>query len=346
MGKNLFIYNFKGKYPAACLLTAATVLCSLIFLTALPEKTRSSVELWAREGNRVFYVKNRLDSLGGIKDLSGIVFILGDSTTQGFEEELPVYNKAARFICLNRPAFTMADYFCIVNAIAPLKPMAIIVCINLATFSPTYENNAAYRFPEMTALCAPESLERYGDALNRFYGLSIKEIRSYGQTKKGSAFYDTIMGLRNIIRSWIKDNIEAGILGRRTKDDVSNSKKQEQLFLNTYHIDRGSLPLTHPYFVFARAISELCEKENVKVIFYITPVDTEFMRKTGIFGQIEPSIIYIKNNFGKSLSGSGARLYDFHDSLSGSDIVDTPGHLKKQGREKIYAFLSESLGKL
>lgn len=353
MEKNLFTCNSERRYPVACFLAVATVLAALIFLLNSPEKTRSAIKSWAYEGNRVFYIKGRLRELAETKDLSKIVFILGDSLTQVFEEELEVdksveqlvKNEAIRFVCLNRPAFTMVDYFCIVNAIAPLKPKAIIVCINLATFSPIYENNAAYKFPEMLALCSPESFERYGATLSRFYGLSIKEMKAYTESEKDSAFHDMILGLRNMTRGWITENIEAKILGRRMREEVSNSKKQAQLFSNTYRIPHESLPEAHPYFVLAKAISEIGKKENIKIIFYITPIDMEFAKKAGIVNEIEPSIMYIKDSFRKILSQEDAHLYDLHDSLSESDIVDTPGHLRESGRKKIYAFLSDILTK-
>ena len=168
-------------------------------------------------------------------------------------------------------------------------------------------------------------------------------MENYTERRHGNIVYDAVLGLRNMIRNWIAQNVEGSILGKRTREEVSNAKKQAQLFLNTYRLDRASLTHTHPYFVLAKAISKICKEKGVKVIFYITPIDIEFARRVDILDEINPTIICIKNRFYEALSGEGALIYDFHDSLSEDDIVDTSGHLMESGRKKIYSLLSKSL---
>ena len=349
MRKSSFICNSK-TYPTACLLVAAFVFIGVFYLLLLPSKTQDRIISQVHQGRGAFYVTNRIQELKDNKEnFSRCVFILGDSTIQNFEQELSEDNAAAslrnnsgiKFICLYRQAFTLVDYFFIANAIMPLKPKAIIVCINMATFSPIYQNNPSYKFPEMISLCRPDLLESNIDTFSRFYGLPSKDIMGYVKNRSENRFYMLLMGTRKIIRDWITENIEKKILGRRTTEEMSNSGKQVSLFLTTYNPDRSSITDDHPYFVLAKAMNDLCKAEDQKLFFYITPFDVEFVKREGVYGEIGPAVEYIKNRFSKALGGDRGIVYDFHDKLSEYDIVDTPGHLKRSGREKVYRFLAE-----
>ena len=353
MKKNLFIYNF-NKYPKALLLIMAFVALAALFILRLPEESKDFLISQAYEEKRIISVKNQIQKLkNSNKDFSNYVFILGDSTTQAFEKELS--NDAAtdslrkeqgiKFISFSIPAFTIVDYFSLTSAIAPLKPKAIVVCINLATFSPIYSNNPTYRFPEILALCEPELIERNMDALKEFYGLSQEEIRNYAKDKPENSLIALFMGMRQVIRHWITDNIETVILGRRTTEEMSNATKQAQLFLKTYQVNPNLLLNTHPYFVLSKEMYRICEREDVRLIFYITPFDVEFTKRVNIFDDIEVTVRHVKKQFLDIFPEETNIVYDFHDKLSEEDIVDTSGHLRKSGRKKVYKLLSEVLVK-
>ena len=349
--KNLFTYDSK-KYPKAFLLVTAFAALVALFILCLPKESKDFLVSQAYEEKRIISVKNQIQKLKDSgRDFSNYIFILGDSTTQAFQEELS-YDAAMeslrkgqgiKFISLSIPAFTIVDYFSLTSAIAPLKPKAIIVCVNLATFSPIYSNNPTYRFPEMLALCKPELIERNIDVLKEFYGLSQEEIRNYAKDEQGSSLFALFIGVRQIIRHWIDDNIETAILGRRTTEEMSNTTKQAQLFLKTYQVDPGSLLDTHPYFVLSKDMYRICEKEDVRLIFYITPYDVEFTKRMNISDDIGVTVRHVQKQFLDIFPEEINIVYDFHDKLNEEDIVDTSGHLRKSGRKKVYKLLSEVL---
>jgi len=349
--KNLFIYDFK-KYPKAFLLIIALVALAALFILCLPKEAKDFLISQAYEEKRIISVKNQIQKLkDSNRDFSNYVFILGDSTTQAFQEELS--NDTAmdslrkeqdvEFICLSIPAFTIVDYFSLTSAMAPLKPRAIVVCANLATFSPIYSNNPTYRFPEMLALCKPELIERNMDVLTEFYGLSQEEIRNYAKDEPENSLFALFMGIRQVIRHWVTDTVEIPILGRRTTEEMSNTTKQAPLFLKTYQVDPSLLLDTHPYFVLSKDMYRICEREDVRLIFYITPFDVEFTKRMNVYSDIGVTVRHIQKQFLDIFPEKVSIVYDFHDKLNEGDIVDTSGHLRESGRRKVYKLLSEVL---
>ena len=349
--KNLFIYDFK-KYQKAFLLVIALVALAALFILCLPKEAKDFLISQAYEDRIIISVKNKIKNLkNSNKDFSNYVFVLGDSTTQAFEEELSKdaatnslrREQGVKFICLSIPAFTIVDYFSLTSAIAPLKPKAIVVCVNLATFSPIYSNNPTYRFPEMLALCKPEQIERNIDALKEFYGLSQEGIRDYAEDESGDSIFELFIGVRQVIRHASDDRVVIPILGKRTTEEMSNTTKQTQLFLKTYQVNPNLLLDTHPYFVLSKDMYRICEREDVKLIFYITPFDVEFTKRVNISDDIEVTVRHIQKQFLDIFPEETNVVYDFHDKLNEEDIVDTSGHLRQSGRKKVYKLLSETL---
>ena len=177
--------------------------------------------------------------------------------------------------------------------------------------------------------------------LQEFYGLSQEEIRNYAKDKPENSLIALFMGMRQVIRHWITDNIETVILGRRTTEEMSNTTKQAQLFLKTYQVNPNLLLATHPYFVLSKDMYRICEREGVRLIFYITPFDVEFTKKMDIFDDIEVTVRHIQKQFLDIFPEEVNIVYDFHDKLAEEDIVDTSGHLRESGRKKVYKLLSE-----
>lgn len=342
MKKSSYISNSSQRYPLAFIAAVASLLAATLILSLLPQGIREELIRKSQEGKRSFFIEEKLKKLTP-NDLANTVFLLGDSTAENFESEFTGYLRSTSVVSLSRQAFTMIDYFCIVSRAARLKPRAIIVTINLAAFSPVYHDNPTYRFPDMISLCAPQDLRAYSDDLGRFYGIGRDEIARYAKVESNDNLYSLFIGLRACVKDWIKDNIEANILGRRTKEEESSGAKEPSTFLYLYKIDTALFPADHPYFKFAKAIYEICKTEGVAVYFYITPIDVQFMEGAGIYSEVEPSINYLKSKFADTFEGGGGVVYDLHDKLSSDDIVDTQGHLKTSGRYKVYKLLSDIL---
>ena len=303
--RNLFIFNFKKRYPSAFILVLITIAGGIFYVLRLPPETKRQLISQVQEGRTSFFIKERIQQLKN-EDFSNYIFILGDSTTMHFEKELSEEKTLnlflnikddIKFISFTRRALTPVDYFFIVNKIAPLKPKAIIACINLATFSPVYQDNQTYKFPDMISLCDPILLESNIDVLKRFYGLNSEAVRKFAKTRAENEYNLTFVGLKITIRNWIKKNIEGRILGRWTNEEMIDSKKYASTFLHLYRIDRNFLPDDHPYFILSKRMYELCTKSSTELIFYIAPFDVEFAKKAKIYNDIKQSVDYIKNQF-------------------------------------------------
>ena len=251
-----------------------------------------------------------------------------EKTLEGYSpgREVSVLSRAFR-------SATMYNYYCMFYEAEKISPNLIIIPINWATFGAWWKWHLEDNFPELCAL-APlcDGLITRQENLIRTKGISpLKQagykIGIWSVYPHGMKYWATA-GLQSLFGYHPDGSVEGA-------DDMNlvEGWRQKNNRSELFQLYPMELKKSGEEYRQIRAVSNLASKHGVKVLFYITPINLDFMARKGALDQraFEAS----KELIIEATRADGAYCLDLSGLLGDEYFTDVTAHYNLEGRQKI-----------
>lgn len=208
----------------------------------------------------------------------------------------------------------MFHYYCMLDRAAKASPDLIIIPIDWV-----FLKKDSNRFPEMSGMVPLFMRNPAGVNPLRLKGISPFRHMWY----EFSIYFVYPIGLR----AWAQDSPEEAPLERELQKIRDGGKN----FLNEhYPMDISD---TDENCLILKEIVDFCMSKNLNVLFYISPINCEYLQSIGHFdgGKFEAS----KKVLMRITKGKGIYCVDLSELLSDDDFWDMRMHYFSPGRKKV-----------
>ena len=245
----------------------------------------------------------------------------------------------------------MLDYYCLFYKAVKLAPDLIIIPINWRSFSQSWIESPTFFHPELSAF-AP---------LDTDLPLSYEDpIRAAGITAIKQIEYKIhILSLYKIgFENW-SSKIRGSALGKNKTDGISNALfglparrkkdlKIELLIDDTEEFFQLYYPATvspeNLTFKRMRSLAFIASQHDIKVLFYIWPLDKELLTETKRWQESTfDDSKWIVANAIDAESRKDVFFFDLSDLLAHEDFHDAAGHCTAEGKKKIAEALAPQI---
>jgi len=218
----------------------------------------------------------------------------------------------------------------------------IIVPINMRSFSEEWFDNPPYKFYEKQIASSILNLN-FLEAYRTLYELKTTNELKYLKSPiyRNGEIIGTVDKLR-------RNGIEPRKNLYCEEKSFYNNPKYLSILANKYRFHyMYELKNSHEMFKYLKKIIEFCKSNNLKILFYITPINMEYGKI--IVG--DEFIDVVKNNIKllkNFLSTNQARYLDLSNVVRGENFIDHENvceHLDYTGREIVANAIANAIGR-
>ena len=253
----------------------------------------------------------------------------------------------------------MFDYYCLYFRAVKSSPDLIIVPINWRSFGPEWLDESMWFHPELSGFVPIN--DRFNSSREnpvKVNGISLFEQIAYHITYP---FYLYPLGIKNwtldhlqsVFRTSVQEGSDAELVA--DKRAVTESMPERAVVQRTSATDERFvadadamsrrfpriLGPTNPTFLSFRALADTASECGTKVLFYIWPLDRQFMEKLLVFD--ENAFILSKRVITNLTDREGIYFVDLSSLLEHRFFYDMLGHCSVEGRKRIAEALAPSI---
>lgn len=232
------------------------------------------------------------------------------------------------------PAASMFQYYCMFFKATSYSPDLVIIPINWASFSPTWSDNPDFEHFEMSAFVpvrigtkgvCPNPLRIQGIGLVKHLQHKISILALFPKGIKG-----WVLGKLKLERSNAgEQSASVTFIGRNIRAIASPAVED----LDERYLMR--IKSTNPTFQFISSLACIVDQGEIEVLFYIFPLDHEYLEEIGIMDRAALSAS--KAMIMEAAETRNSRCADFSQLLGHEYFNDSGGHLTLAGRAKLAA---------
>ncbi|RJP67862.1 MAG: hypothetical protein C4532_14030 [Candidatus Abyssobacteria bacterium SURF_17] len=244
----------------------------------------------------------------------------------------------------------MFDYYCLYFEALKYSPQLIVVPVNWRWFGDYWRKEAVWFYPELAAL-VPQRNKSSSDHHDPLASRGISRVR---QLEYKAYYYGLIpMG----IKSWLVENAQsffklspdgnASLKAQKVREltlqlisewgQEEISPKSTEKFTSDAAGVAATFPMiitdSNPTFRDLVAFVETVSEGKTQVLFYIWPMDKEYLANLGIWDQA--AFDRSRERIIRATSGHNIRLVDLSGALEHEHFNDWLGHCTVEGRKKI-----------
>lgn len=271
---------------------------------------------------------------------------------------------------------SMFDYYCLFHRAATFRPDLVIVPINWRSFGSAWINSRMFFHPELSALVPfssgvlssrenpirargispikqleykiylyslyPSGIKIWlGDNMRSFLGISADTRTPPSSLIEGAGVAISSV-LRQMDRERVSDAIEEKMdVGEVAGGGFGRSDADFQRLVRMYPMNVNDDNLM---IIGLRALASVASQQRVKILFYIWPIDHEFLSDVGILD--ESALHQSKMRVKQATKKDCVYFLDLSGILQHSDFFDIHGHCKPEGYEKINAALVQQIAEI
>jgi hypothetical protein len=274
--------NSKGAYRAGLI-----ALCLVVgFLVLIAHRVGlGHLRYLGVDKSKVGLVIDQVEAFGSVRPPNrSHVLLFGDSThrarghgTQTLAERTKEALAAQKGVPENTMVegvyhlrFDMGHFYMLASHLIYTKPVAVVVPLNLFTFSEDwFEHNGSVTFAYLSGMMSLSEFLKDGNLVANYLNVSFSSLVGYQLIFK-MGLEDTffvVRGLRKYLRTRIR-SVGLSILQGEKFVEVGVEEVPITNYLAKLNIGEGAWSV-----IFAKKLHELCVKNNVPLLFYISPVD-------------------------------------------------------------------------
>lgn len=249
-----------------------------------------------------------------------------DRTLESYEPTLEVVVSSWAFGGAN-----MYNYYCMFYKAEKLSPDLIIIPINWTSFGAWWRNTVKDNFPELCAF-APLSDDLISDHENLIVSRNIVSLKQLEYKIRIWSVYP--YGMKQWVLAALRDFSDWGSEEESEEDGDKSEGWREQMDKSAV---KGlyNMKVNRPDKSYRgiRAVANLASKHGVKTLFYITPLNLEFMDRKGALNRkvYEAS----RDLLIEATRAEGVYCIDLSDLLADEYFPDPTQHCNLEGRKKI-----------
>lgn len=224
---------------------------------------------------------------------------------------------------------SMYHYYCMFYKAAEYSPDLLIIPINWNSFGRIWMRLARDDYPELCAIVPLDNGLRGSENPVRLKRISLTRQLQY----KLEIFSLYPIGLRG----WAREKLNAGSARNAATSDAEEQEFTERKRLNDQKFYQDAYPWditeNDENCQFIRAIVELASRRGVKILFYISPLNEEYLESVGYLDRkaFEAS----KQNIIEATKGRGIHCMDLSGFLKDEDFRDSLEHYFIDARKRL-----------
>jgi len=232
------------------------------------------------------------------------------------------------------PMATMYHYYCMIYRAVEFSPDLVIIPINWNSFRHIWEIAGNTGFPELCAL-VPLSEVLVSDMENSVRLKGISPVRHLRYKVEILKLYPE--GLRG----WMKSKLISAPEKESPQKPVNANMEEEKSPPRLRKSEEQFLQIAYPLDIsrsdemcrLTRAVAILGSRKDTKILFYISPLNTEYLGEIGYLDRekLEAS----KQIIVEATKEQGTYCVDLSDLLSDEDFYDPMLHYSVHGRTKL-----------